>query len=215
MLHSEKTNIYEEGKRAIYSVSNNEPFDFNNFPIFIKKFSPKSYDSSHLYENQIEFDKENIPNIPLKIKHLIKEPLNIDIERIRQDEDRRTTIMLANIPNRYTLPMLLDLLDEISAGKYNFVYLRMDFINKCNVGYAFINFVNSRALLNFYIEANNKCWSKFQSNKITSITYATIQGESNLIEKFKKSKIMKQEEQFRPVCLFTEGVLKGSFKRFS
>lgn len=207
-------NKNHKNKQVLYPISNNEPFDFNNFPIKISKFNPKKYQSSHLTENIGILEKENIPNIPLKIKHLIKEPLFIDIELIKLNKDSRTTIMLANIPNRYTLKMLLNLLNEISEGKYNFVYLRMDFINKCNVGYAFINFINPRSLLQFYNEVNNKSWSKFQSNKITSITYATIQGERNLIEKFKKSKIMEQEEQFRPICLFTEGILKGHIKRF-
>lgn len=199
-------------KNSEYKI--NAKYNFNNLPPYKPKFEPRKFKSTHLSQNYKSIDKENIPNIPRKIKHLIKESLTIDRKRIQEQNDKRTTVMLANIPNRYTLVMLIDLLDEISKGEYNFVYLRMDFVNKCNVGYAFINFITPRALLNFFEEANNKTWSRYQSCKITSITYATVQGERSLIEKFKKSKIMEQDEKFRPICLFTEGILKGHMKRF-
>jgi hypothetical protein len=59
-------------------------------------------------------------------------------------EDRRTTLMIKNIPNKYTQKMLLATIDESFKGQYDFFYLPIDFKNKCNVGYAFINMVRSR-----------------------------------------------------------------------
>ena len=58
-------------------------------------------------------------------------------------EDKRTTLMIKNIPNKYTQKMLLATIDEDFRGHYDFFYLPIDFKNKCNVGYAFINMVCS------------------------------------------------------------------------
>ncbi|CAG8536674.1 6570_t:CDS:10 [Ambispora gerdemannii] len=64
-------------------------------------------------------------------------------------EDGRTTFMIRNIPNKYTQRMLLETLDATHKGQYDFIYLRIDFKNRCNVGYAFINFVDTNAVLSF------------------------------------------------------------------
>ena len=58
--------------------------------------------------------------------------------------DSRTTLMIRNIPNKYTQKILMQTIDgQGFYGKYDFFYLPIDFKNRCNVGYAFINMAST------------------------------------------------------------------------
>lgn len=59
-------------------------------------------------------------------------------------EDRRATLMIRNIPNKYLQKDLMEAIDAAGfVGQYDFFYLPIDFKNHCNVGYAFINLVST------------------------------------------------------------------------
>lgn len=58
--------------------------------------------------------------------------------------DGRTTIMVRNIPNKYTQDMLLELFENNNRKKFDFFYLPIDYNNNCNVGYAFVNFIHTK-----------------------------------------------------------------------
>jgi hypothetical protein len=108
-------------------------------------------------------------------------------------EVRKTTLMIKNIPNRYTKEMMLETIDKKFKDRYNFFYLPIDFDNSCNVGYAFINFIDLDHIRNFVLEFNGSHWPNFKSDKICEITYARIQGKEACIQHFKDSSLMKQE----------------------
>ncbi|GJJ75723.1 hypothetical protein EMPS_08081 [Entomortierella parvispora] len=119
--------------------------------------------------------------------------------------DKRTTYMIRNIPNKYTQEMLLECINETHFGKFDFLYLRMDFKNKCNVGYAFINFINTDVIGSFIESHVGKKWSRFNSDKICSLSYANIQGRQALVEKFRNSSVMEEDPSYRPKIFFTSG----------
>ncbi|KAG9149947.1 hypothetical protein Leryth_010021 [Lithospermum erythrorhizon] len=62
-----------------------------------------------------------------------KKQFQLDLEKIMNGGDTRTTLMIKNIPNKYTSNMLLASIDETHKGTYDFLYLPIDFKNKCNV----------------------------------------------------------------------------------
>lgn len=95
--------------------------------------------------------------------------------------------MIKNIPNKYTQKMLLEKIDKLHSHRYDFFYLPIDLKNNCNVGYAFINFVDPIFILPFYEDLNAKSWERFNSEKICEITYGRIQGKRSLVENFSYS----------------------------
>ena len=80
--------------------------------------------------------------------------------------------------------MLLEKIDQLHAGRYDFFYLPIDLKNNCNVGYAFINFVDPIFIIPFYEDLNGKSWERFNSEKICEITYGSNQGKQNLDDNF-------------------------------
>ncbi|KAL4381758.1 hypothetical protein AHAS_Ahas04G0165500 [Arachis hypogaea] len=58
--------------------------------------------------------------------------------------------MIKSIPNKYTSKMLFAAIDENHHGTYDLMHLPIDFKNKCNVGYAFINMVSPSHMISFY-----------------------------------------------------------------
>ena len=88
--------------------------------------------------------------------------------------------MMKNIPNKYTQKMLLAAIDEDFARSYDFFYLPIDFKNKCNVGYAFINLLRPETIAPLAQRFNNKKWPRFNSEKVCHISYARIQVRPRL-----------------------------------
>eukprot|EP00347_Sterkiella_histriomuscorum_P003545 403363882 len=126
----------------------------------------------------------------------------INLNNILNFKDQRTTIMIKNIPNKYTQKMLLSKINENHRDKYDFFYLPIDFKNKCNVGYAFINFVDSIFILKFFEELNGKRWECFNSEKVCEITYGRIQGKHQLIEHFDTSNLwFSSDRKVKPLIL--------------
>ncbi|OTB07122.1 hypothetical protein M426DRAFT_8851 [Hypoxylon sp. CI-4A] len=128
---------------------------------------------------------------------------HVDVGRIQDGIDVRTTIMLRNIPNKVDQMLLKQIVDESSWGKYDFMYLRIDFANDCNVGYAFINFVDPLDIIDFVHARGNQRWNCFKSDKVAEISYATIQGKDCLVQKFRNSSVMLEAPHYRPKLFFT------------
>lgn len=111
-----------------------------------------------------------------------------------------------NIPNKYTKQLLLHEINQNHRGQFDFFYLPIDFKNRCNMGYAFINFVDYRAIVSFFMEFNGQRWSSFNSEKVCTISYARIQGLQSLMMRFKSSEIMDKDWDYRPSFFHSSGL---------
>ncbi|KAK9278715.1 hypothetical protein L1049_028290 [Liquidambar formosana] len=146
--------------------------------------------------------------------HADKKQYELDIDRILRGDDNRTTLMIKNIPNKYTSKMLLAAIDELHRGTYDFIYLPIDFKNKCNVGYAFINMIDPLQIVPFHKAFNGKKWEKFNSEKVASLAYARIQGKAALVAHFQNSSLMNEDKRCRPILFHTEGPNAGDQEPF-
>jgi len=51
----------------------------------------------------------------------------INLENIISAKDKRTTIMLRNIPNKYTLSNLVEEINQVYLGKIDYINLPIDY----------------------------------------------------------------------------------------
>ncbi|KAG5395740.1 hypothetical protein IGI04_017554 [Brassica rapa subsp. trilocularis] len=99
---------------------------------------------------------------------------------------------------RYTYMMLVAEIDEKHKGDYDFLCLPIEFKNKCNMGYAFVNMVSPLHIVPFQQTFNGKVWENFNSGKVASLAYAEIQGKSALASYMQNPSPMKDEKHLFP-----------------
>ncbi|CAK0819376.1 unnamed protein product [Prorocentrum cordatum] len=95
-----------------------------------------------------------------------------------------TTLMLRNVPRRYTQEQLLGEIEAVigSTADFNFLHMPWDLRNSCNVGYAFLNCCDAEGAKRCreVLDGYHFCMSAKQ--KQCNVFDAHIQGlESNLI----------------------------------
>mmetsp|Transcript_41437 Transcript_41437/g.125202 ORF Transcript_41437/g.125202 Transcript_41437/m.125202 type:complete len:516 (-) Transcript_41437:148-1695(-) len=124
-----------------------------------------------------------------------------------------TTVMLRNIPNKYTREMLIKQLCLEFNGLFDFMYLPIDFKNKCNVGYGFINFRTPEACEVFVSKFHGvdvrKCLPGLNSKKIVEVTPARVQGLSENVRRLKNSPVMNQLQdhpEWMPLLFNKDGI---------
>ena len=166
------------------NICNNNNININNINhnYNIMKMNPNNTITN--INNQNIFNLSNSDNSSLNNKiENVDSPKNIiHIENILKSKDKRTTLIIRNIPNRYTISLLLQELNQNYYRKYDVVYLPQDYINNSNLGFGFINFVEHMYLIMFYEEFTGKKWNCFNSNKRCQLAYSKYQGKNELIK---------------------------------
>lgn len=101
-----------------------------------------------------------------------------------EHEGPPTTMMIRNIPNRYTQRELIRELETLGfGGTFDFLYVPIDKGTMCNVGYAFVNFIDHNQAARCMTVFDNYSFAKHRKarGKIATVSVAHIQGlEANI-----------------------------------
>eukprot|EP00930_Biecheleria_cincta_P035109 TRINITY_DN24180_c0_g1_i1.p1 TRINITY_DN24180_c0_g1~~TRINITY_DN24180_c0_g1_i1.p1 ORF type:complete len:549 (-),score=81.19 TRINITY_DN24180_c0_g1_i1:22-1614(-) len=123
-----------------------------------------------------------------------------------------TTVMCRNIPNKYTRDMLVKQLNKNFKGRFDFVYLPIDFRNRCNMGYGFINFCTFEACTEFIDRFDgvnaSKCLPGLNSDKVVEVSQARVQGLKENVQRLRRSPVINAliaEPAWMPLLLDENG----------
>jgi len=128
--------------------------------------------------------------------------------RSSQSSRPRTTVMLRNLPNNYTRAMVSTMMDkENFKGKYDFLYLPIDFRSKANLGYAFVNLVDEKQVKAFWKVFDGYTRWVLPSAKVCSVSWSgPHQGQQAHVDRYRDSPIMHSSvpDEFKP-AIFAQG----------
>ena len=101
--------------------------------------------------------------------------------------------------------MLLEEVNQKHAGTYDFFYLPIDFKNRCNVGYCFINFLSTSSIPAFVETFHGQRWKSFNSEKVCAVSFARIQSKQAMIARFQNSSLMDKVDEYKPLLFYSSG----------
>jgi hypothetical protein len=114
-----------------------------------------------------------------------------------------TTVMMRNLPNKYTQHMLLD---ELQINKFrlqsefDFFYLPMDHYSAVNLGYCFINFTEPRVANAFAAAFQGRRMRHFNSQKTIVVMPASMQGFEKNYAYYSSTRVAQADDpQYRPI----------------
>eukprot|EP00446_Apocalathium_sp_SHHI-4_P041156 CAMPEP_0177345926 /NCGR_PEP_ID=MMETSP0368-20130122/28906_1 /TAXON_ID=447022 ORGANISM="Scrippsiella hangoei-like, Strain SHHI-4" /NCGR_SAMPLE_ID=MMETSP0368 /ASSEMBLY_ACC=CAM_ASM_000363 /LENGTH=436 /DNA_ID=CAMNT_0018807531 /DNA_START=12 /DNA_END=1319 /DNA_ORIENTATION=- len=128
---------------------------------------------------------------------------SIDSEsQISAEWGQTVTVMMRNLPNRYSQQMLVDEINSVGfAGGFDFLYLPIDPETSANKGYAFISFVDNLTSWNFKVAYEGKQMMRFNSNKYVSVSRAALQGFEANYAHYATARCSRGDPAARPLFL--------------
>ena len=116
-----------------------------------------------------------------------KKSFSISLEKIENGEDKRTSVMIKNLPSSITKEDFKTILGDV--GNINYVYLPFDKKKNKYLGFAFVNVVNYKTLIQIHKKLYGKKLDNYRMKKNIEICYSKVQGKNELIQMFSKNKM--------------------------
>lgn len=113
-----------------------------------------------------------------------------------------TTVMMRNLPNKYSQTMLLEDLNQ--AGflcAFDFLYLPIDPETCANRGYAFINFTDPSYAWMLKVGYEGQKMPRFNSDKVVSVAPAALQGFEANYAHYSTARVSRGDPNARPLFL--------------
>ena len=148
----------------------NELLDFL-FPNFKK--SEESRFSKLFNENRSKINSQN-------------KKLDLNGHKIFTGEDKRTTILIKNIPKNMTKNQLKMLIEKIA--NINYIYIPLFMLTSDNLRCAYVNVVNSKSIIDIYLKMTKMKFGYDNPNTKIEISYSKLQGRKALIDYFQQER---------------------------
>jgi len=102
-------------------------------------------------------------------------------ERVQDGSEQRTTLMIRNIPSKYSHMMLVTLLQTlVDITELNLVYIPVSNQNGRNKGYAFVDCAGAAAVIKLRAALHGQQWPEFNSGKVCKVVFSRLQGADGL-----------------------------------
>jgi protein phosphatase 1 regulatory subunit 42 len=119
-------------------------------------------------------------------RHFEEKILKLNGYKIYTGEDKRTTILIKNIPKNMTKNQFKMILEKIA--NINYIYVPLFMLTRDNLRCAFVNVVNPKSIIDIYLKLRKINFKYDNPNTRIEILYSNIQGRKELIDNFKEER---------------------------
>ena len=191
----EEINLNDEN--VIYDNRSSNPSDENS------RDSKASNEDNKINEEEIKYPiyepnkNEVIETKQIEEKKEEELNLTLEINFIISQKDKRSTLMIKNIPNKFNQEYIINIINQNFKGTFDVFVLPTDINKFKNFGYAFINFTSSYYIPYFYFMFNGKMWFGTNSKKVCELAYSKVQGKEALLEHYPSKIVFCNEEALK------------------
>jgi len=119
-------------------------------------------------------------------RHFEDKILKLNGYKIYTGEDKRTTILIKNIPKNMTKNQFKMVLEKIA--NINYIYIPLFMLTRDNLRCALVNVVNSKSIIDIYLKLRKINFKYDNPNTKIEISYSNLQGRKALIDNFREER---------------------------